>query len=107
MRADGDSEQQPVVVILIDDGLANGEVVMAMDIRGPVLGTGYSAVRHEPGQVLAGGTRRLVGLAGPTVGILHPHEVEFVPRVLHLDQLELTLADVGGGVEDTAADEDV
>src|SRR5207253_8090748 len=74
-RADRDGEQQPMVVILINDRLADGEAVMAMDIRGPILGARYSAVRDERGQVLAGGTRRLVGLAGPTVAILHPNQV--------------------------------
>src|SRR2546421_10907244 len=96
-----------MVVVLINDRLADGEAEMAMDIRGPVFGARYSAERNERGQGLAGGTRRLVGLAGPTVGILHPNQVELVSRVLHLDELELILADVGGGVEDTAADEDV
>ena len=43
MRADRDSEQQ-VVAILLNEGLANGEAVMAMDIRGPVLGTWYAVV---------------------------------------------------------------
>ena len=106
MQADKDSEQQ-VVVILVNYGLADGEAVMAIDIRGPVLGTRYSVVSDQFGQVLAGGTRRLVGLAGPTVGILHPNQVELVPRIFHLDKLEFTLTYVGGGVEDAAADEDV
>jgi hypothetical protein len=43
MRADRYGEQQ-VVAILLNEGLANGEAVMAMDIRGPVLGTWYAVV---------------------------------------------------------------
>src|SRR5262249_23408978 len=103
VAADRDSEHQLVAVGLIDGGLADGEAEMAMGIRGPVLGAGYPAIRDQRGQALGGRTGRLVGLAGATVGILDANQVELVPRVLHLDQLELILPDVGGGVEDTAA----
>src|SRR5215471_34653 len=106
MRTDRDSEHQ-LVAIPVTHGLANGKAVMAIDIRGPILGAWYSLVLDQLRQVLAGGSRRFVGLAGPTIGILHPNQVELVPRVLHLDELEFTLTDVGGGVEDAAADEDV
>ena len=41
-----------VVAILINEGLANGEAVMAMDIRGPVLGAWYAVVLDEFGQIL-------------------------------------------------------
>ena len=74
---------------------------------GLYLAPGIPSYWTSSGRFLLAAPVELVGLAGPTVGILHPNQVELVPRVLHLDKLELILTDVGGGVEDAAADEDV
>ena len=85
----------------------DGKAVVAIDVCRPVLGPRYSAVPDQPRQVLGAGVRRLVGLTGPTIGILHPHQVEFVPRVLYLDKLQFILADVRGGMDDAAGDKNV